>query len=125
MSNNFFKGCPALMSDARFLTDYRTPTTREQYNKYINGIVRDDDYRMFLQQNGTKIMDDEWAKDKKNNSCFPNECIHMFPTRSTPGMMYDEMNLYNATRRGKLAKPLPVCSTQPDYRASQTTQTVW
>jgi hypothetical protein len=125
MSNNFFKGCPALMEDGRFLTDYRSATTREQYNKYRNGIVRDDDFRMFLQNNGTRLMDDAWKKNRTDNSCFPNDCIHMFPTRSTPGMLYDEMKIYNAVKTQRLAKPIPQCVTQPDYRASQTPETKW
>lgn len=122
MADNFFRGCPAKMEDARFITDYRSPTTREQYNKYINHIVRDDDYRMFLQQNATTIMDGEWKHLRKTQSCWTNDCIHTFPTRSTPGMLYDEMRLYDAVRLGKMRAP---CKWQPDYRASQTPTTRW
>ena len=48
--------CPAKMDDGRYLQDFRSATRRDQYNKYINGIVRDDDYRLYLQQNGELIM---------------------------------------------------------------------
>jgi hypothetical protein len=122
MTDNYFKGCPAKMGDARFLTDYRSSTTRDQYNKHINHIVRDDDYRMFLQKNGANIMDKEWTYLRKNESCWPNECIHIFPTRSTPGMLFEEMNLYDNVREKGCG---PKCKPQPDYRVSQTPDTRW
>lgn len=115
--DNFFQECPAMMSDGRIFTDYRSPARREQYNKTINGFVRDDDYRMFLQLNAEKIMDSTWDHSKKINSCFPNQCIHTFPTRSTPGMNYQELKLYNAVRSGqKQAK----CENLADYRMTIT-----
>lgn len=52
--DNIFKSCPPKMEDGRFLTDYRTDSARNQYIKSINGLVRDDDYRIFLQQNTEK-----------------------------------------------------------------------
>ena len=58
--DNYFKGCPPRMDDARFLTDYRSQDTINQSIQKMNGIVRDDDYRLFLQQNAGTIMDRQW-----------------------------------------------------------------
>jgi len=121
--DNFFKGCPARMEDGRFLTDYRQADTREQYIRTINGITRDDDYRMFLQGNGESIIDREWDILRRTQSCQTNCCIHNYPTRTTPGSNYEELNLYNAVRTNRL-KPTdniyPRCSKKSDYRLTHT-----
>jgi hypothetical protein len=113
--NNFFNGqkkinddmkimvpvCPPKMADgARHLTDYRTPTQRNELIKYmsikpVRGIMRDDQYRIFLQSNGKKILDNEWKYHKKYNSCFPNSCIHNYPLRSTHEQMSKERDAYD------------------------------
>ena len=36
----------------------------------MNGIVRDDDYRLFLQTNGNTLRDSEWLYLRQNYSCF-------------------------------------------------------
>lgn len=118
--DNFNKDCPAMMSDGRLFTDYRTSHRREMYNKAINGIVRDDDYRMFLQNKAETIMDRTWDFTKKTSSCAPNVCIHTHPTRSTPTLNYEEMRLYNAVRTGKYLKKMPACKKLSDYRMSVT-----
>jgi CHAD domain-containing protein len=120
MVDNFFPGCPAKMERARQFTDYRTATRREQYNKNINGIVRDDDYRQFLQNNGEAILDKVWEHDKQVNSCFPNECLHTYPLRSTPSLDYQEMQLYTAVRTGKMSPAKFKCVPQHDYRSNYT-----
>ena len=121
--DNFFQGCPAKMSDGRFLTDFRPADTREQYNKAINNIVRDDEYRIFLQQNGEKIQDAEWQQFKTKEACPTKRCIHTNPTRSTFGMSYNEMKLYNQVQTGKIKESdpnYPKCVVLPDYRLTQT-----
>jgi hypothetical protein len=121
--DNYWKGCPPRMNDGRFLQDFRTADRREQYIKHINGIVRDDDYRMFLQQNGAKVMDKEWEILRKTQSCFTNACIHNYPTRTSPGSNYEELQIYNAVRTNKLKKSnkyYPHCKQMPDYRMSHT-----
>ena len=64
--DNFFKNCPPKMNDSRHLTDYRTATRREEYIKYVNNVVRNDDHRLFLQQNADRFMNDEWNRDVPN-----------------------------------------------------------
>ena len=124
--DNFYKGCPAKMEDGRFLTDYRTSTTREQYIKTINGFVRDDEYRMFLQQNGEQILDKEWQHLKEANSCPTTCCVHKYPTRMTHGTSYEELKMYNAVKSGQIKKTdsnYPHCTKMPDYRISHTNKT--
>ena len=118
--DNYFKMCPANMSDGRLFTDYRSATRREQYNKAINGFVRDDEYRLFLQNNGATLMDRTWDYTKKHNSCHPNVCIHTAFTRSSPREDYEEMQLYNNVREGKPTKISPKCHPMPDYRLTVT-----
>jgi len=121
--DNYWKGCPPRMDDGRFLQDFRTADRREQYIKHINGIVRDDDQRMFYQQNAEKIMDREWNILREKQSCFTNACIHQYPTRTSPGENHVERELYNAVRKNKITKKhpqYPHCPKLPDYRATHT-----
>jgi hypothetical protein len=96
--NNFFQNCPAVMSDGRHFTDYRSATSREEYNKYINNLVRDDEYRTLLQKNAKKIINLEWNKLSSDNSCVANKCVHAFPTRMTPQLLTQQMRDYNLSR---------------------------
>jgi len=123
--DNYFKGCPPKMADGRFLQDFRSPSRRELYTKTINGITRDDDQRLFYQQNAEKIMNQEWNMMKQQFSCFPNCCIHNYPTRTDPGSNYEELRLYNAVRTNKIQKGdnlYPACNQMPDYRMTDTKQ---
>lgn len=117
--DNFFKECPAKMSDGRLLTDYRTPVRREEYVKYINNIVRDDEYRLFLQANAESIADNEWNYNKKNKSCWVNECVHTYPTRVHPPSFVEERMKHDLlsvpNRQQKFT-----CSPKNDYRMTQT-----
>ena len=121
--DNFYKDCPAKMTDARFLTDYRSANTREQNIKMINNFVNDDEYRMFLQQNAETVMDKEWGIIKTTNSCRTNTCIHSDPTRSNNGMIYNELKRYNAVRTGKSDQSNSSCPVLNDYRMSYTNGT--
>lgn len=119
MSDNFFKGCPAMMSDGRLFTDYRTSVRANEYVKYINNIERDDDYRFFLQSNAEQIMDNQWDYARKNKSSWINECVHNYPTRMHPPWFVEEKkaanDLLNPNRTTKY-----VCSKFDDYRATDT-----
>jgi hypothetical protein len=116
--DNFFKTCPAMMSDGRLFTDYRTATRREQYNKYVNGIVRDDEYRMFMQTNASPIMDTTWNYNKEHNSCFVNKCVHTYPTRVPPAAFPEELQTYNDVMEHVPPKRNVTCSKYADYRAT-------
>lgn len=111
--------CPDKMDSGRYLQDFRTPSRRELYNMYINGIKRDDDMRKFYQNNAVDIMNKEWEFLRTTKSCFTNACIHNNPTRSTPGMDNLEMQMYNAVRSNQLKKNhpnFPHCKPLEDYR---------
>merc|ERR1712216_287808 len=116
--DNYFAGCPARMSDGRHLTDYRSSHKRELFNMQSNGISRSDDWRMFLQQNGEKLMDGEWCYMKNNHSCQQYPCFHEYGTKTTPGELHDEMKAYNSVKSGK--SKAPECKQRSDYRATVT-----
>jgi hypothetical protein len=112
--NNYFKDCPAKMDDSRQFTDWRTATRREEYVKHINGIVRDDEYRVFLQKNAEKIMNGEWSYLKKNANCWKNGCTHNYPTRMDPAKFVEERSAHdeaNKSGNGKFQ-----CAAEKDYR---------
>jgi hypothetical protein len=117
--DNFFKTCPAKMSDGRLFTDYRTAVRREEYVKFINNIVRDDEYRAFLQKNSETILDKEWDYNRKNKSCWVKECIHNYPTRVYPPWFVEERikhdSLNDPTRTEKYE-----CPKMSDYRVTVT-----
>lgn len=121
--DNFYKECPAKMEDARFLTDYRSSNTREQYIRSINGVVRSDESRAFLVDNAEKIMDAEWEYLNMSNSCKATTCIHTSPLRAPLGTANRELQLYNAVQSGKLKEGdngYPVCKPYADYRMTET-----
>jgi hypothetical protein len=120
--DNYWKECPAKMNDGRLLTDYRTAVRREEYVKYINNIVRDDEYRLFLQANSEAIIDNEWKYYKKDKTCDVNECIHTYPTRVYPPWFVEEKTKYDSLS-DPARKTKFVCAPQHDYRMSQTKKT--
>jgi hypothetical protein len=98
--DNFFKQCPAMMSDGRLFTDYRSTTQREENIKYINGINNEDNYRLFLQNNTQTIINREWEVNDKLKSCKnANACIHNYPTRVKPEWFVEELQKYNDRQR--------------------------
>lgn len=120
--DNYFKNCPAMMEDGQFLTDYQTATRRNEYIKYLNGIYRDDQYRLFLQQNANTFMNNEWEWNKTNNRCFVNPCVHQYPTRSSAQQMHMEKlafeSIYNPSKNTEQMKQLKTCPVLSDYRVT-------
>jgi hypothetical protein len=109
------------MEDARHLTDYRTATRREEFVKYVNNIVRNDDYRLFLQKNANNLMDSVWDYHKSVGSCPVNECVHTYPTRVYPPWFVEERmkydSLFDPSRKEKYA-----CAPRIDYRLNENKQ---
>jgi hypothetical protein len=122
--DNFYQSCPPMMSDGRLFTDNRLATRRNEYVKYINNVVRDDVYRLFLQDNATKISDNEWSYHKKKNSCFQNKCVHVYPSRVYSPYFAQERKNHDAKPRPYIlskapivsAKEMSTCGNYPDYR---------
>lgn len=118
--DNFFQNCPAMMNDGfRDITDYQTATRRNEYIRYVNDIYRDDQYRLFLQLNGKKILDREWEYDRKNHSCWDNACVHRFPLRQTTTQFIEERQAYDSIfdpKTNAQLAPMRACKKYPDYR---------
>jgi hypothetical protein len=118
--DNYYENCPARMEDARFLENYKSSTSIDEFIKFDNDIVRDDEYRLFLQINADKIMDNEWLHLKKNNSCWNNACVHKYPLRMDPRLFHKERSDANALFIQKQLDNSFKCDKYVDYRMSQT-----
>ncbi len=118
--DNFFNNCPAKMEDqGRHLSDFQSSTRRDEYIKYVNDVVRDDQYRLFLQLNGKEIMDREWAYNNKYNKCWVNDCVHNYPTRSSNKNFLEERlahdSIFNAATNVQFAN-LRKCAKHDGFR---------
>jgi hypothetical protein len=76
MDNRYHSyGCPALMQDGRFITNYTDSRIFEQNIRKINNIESAHDYRTFLQENAETLMNREREVMIQVNSCQVNgEC---------------------------------------------------
>ena len=75
MTDNKYYNCPALMSDGRFMTDYRPISITNQRISRSHDIYDNNDFRIFLQKNGIKMMRNEFNKFKRDNACvIPVRC---------------------------------------------------
>ena len=61
--------CPALMDDSRLFTNYLLNSKLNSYVKKVNGISDDNMYRLFLQKNGSKILNNERRFMSVNKKC--------------------------------------------------------
>ena len=118
--DNYYRNCPPKMNDARFTTNYKLDSSINEYIKYMNGITRDDDYRLFLQINANKLMDSEWMYLKKNDSCWNNACVHKYPLRMDPRLFVQERKNANLLFQNKIIPDNLRCDIYSDYRMSET-----
>ena len=118
--DNYYQNCPPKMDDGRFTTNYRSDTCINEYIKYVNGIVRDDDYRLFLQLNADKMMNAEWATLKKNDSCMNNACVHTYPLRMDPRNFAQEKEKANLLFKANNLPDSFKCPVYADYRMTDT-----
>ena len=118
--DNYYQNCPAKMDDGRFITNYRSDTCINEYIKYANGIVRDDDYRLYLQLNADKLMDTEWSSLIKNDSCFNNACVHTYPLRMDPRDFAQEKEKANFLFKANNLPDNFKCPVYADYRMTET-----
>ena len=88
--DNYWSNCPAKGLDARVLTDYKSSSVTDENIKYRYGITRNDDFRNFLQKNGSKLQNTEWNYLKQHNSCWNNACTHNYPLRMDPRKFVEE-----------------------------------
>lgn len=116
--DNYFQNCPPVMMQdgGRELGDFKTATRRNEYIKYINGMWRDDQYRVFLQSNGREIQNREWDWYSKGNRCREQGCVHIYPTLSTTEQYVEERKLAEAQlQRPRKSCKMP-CAKFDDYR---------
>ena len=115
--DNFYKHCPPVMSDGRLFTDYRSNIRVNEYLKYVNGINRDDDYRLFLQSNAEKILDDQWENEVANKLRSANDCVHNYPTTMSGSLFREERIAADSKEKTNGQYP---CRKFRDYRATVT-----
>jgi hypothetical protein len=77
MDNRYWNyGCPPLMQDGRFLTNYIRSNVVDQFIRTTNKIDSAHTYRVFLQQNGNQLVNKEKAYLIENNTCSVNgQCL--------------------------------------------------
>ena len=118
--DNYYENCPAKMGVDYGLTDFRSPTVVNEDVKHKNNIVDNNDYRAFLQTNGTKIMDSEWLKLKKTQSCWNNSCTHKYPLRMNPKDFIQERERTNMVFTDTNLPEILKCEYGSDYRMVNT-----
>ena len=118
--DNYYKNCPPKMDDGRFTTNYKSSSSINEYIKYMNGITRDDDYRLFLQINADKLMDTEWQYLRQNDSCWNNACVHHYALRMNPRLFSQERDNANMLFKQKELPDSFKCANYADYRMSDT-----
>ena len=116
--DNFHLQCPPMMSDGRLFTDYRTNIRANEHMKLTNNIIRDDDYRVFLQQNTDNILDSQWKNIKETKSCWTNNTVHTYPSR----MSYKWFETEKARADNYFTRQMPNVprTVYPDYRTVDT-----
>ena len=80
MDNRYYNyGCPAIMHDGRFITNYVRGRVVDQIIKHLNWINSSQDYKLFLQQNANLLMTKEREQLLKHFTCNINgQCIPTF-----------------------------------------------
>ena len=90
MDNRYFNyGCPALMQDGRFLTNYVRSRVFDNAIRNINSIDSAQNYKLFLQKNGDTILNNERVILQELNTCdVSGRCV---PLDNTP-IKYTDFN---------------------------------
>ena len=87
MDNRYYNyNCPPLMNDGRFISSYVRSSTFDQYVRNVNNINNATEYRHYLQNNGSEIMNNIKAYLRQNNTCsVEGKCLPMSgPTTPLP-----------------------------------------
>jgi hypothetical protein len=72
-SNNVYykDGCPALMCDGHFITNYASSNEITEAMRKINGFKSPNQFRTLMQANGEKFMNAERNYQVSHNTCTP------------------------------------------------------
>jgi hypothetical protein len=80
-SDNYYKDCPARMSDGRTFTDFRSNCNMNNLLRIKNQVTNNFEYRMLLARNGDVIRDMNEVTAEKKTSC-PGQYESVPPERS-------------------------------------------
>jgi hypothetical protein len=105
------------MDDGRFLTDYRTASTREEETKHKVHIQRNDDYRVYLQTNGINMINAQWKYERTHDACINNACAHQYPLRQNPKNFETERIQSGLLLTSVVLPASMTCKKYDDYRA--------
>lgn len=107
--DNYFQETPALMSDGRLYTDYRSSQVREKYFEYKNCLGSENEARTMRTLNGNQMLDDEWNYLVSTKLTTPRQVFfHTAPTtRTTNAFNMAEMNAYNTYNLKKINEYIP------------------
>jgi hypothetical protein len=103
-SNNKYFDCPARMDDGRSFTDYRPDSTVNDMIRYSNNIMGSNEYRQFLIDNASEIINvsNNYIKEKVGcNSCdykplpFQTECVINASTSTCKVVDPNGIGIYN------------------------------
>ena len=83
MSNNKFKSCPPLMSDARMFTNYIPSKQYNEHIKSVNSIGSNLEYKEFLQKNAEEIINKNFQYHVANK-CYNNQPNGLEPNGLEP-----------------------------------------
>ena len=76
-NNNKYFDCPALMSDGRIMTDYRSSTTLNDMIRLNNKVHSSNDYRQFLVNNAEDIMNVNENYITEKNACKSGKLVEV------------------------------------------------
>ena len=100
MDNRYFKyECPPLMNDGRFISNYVRSSTFDQYVRTTNNIKSSNDFRHYIQNNGSELINNIKGFYRENNTCsVEGKCLPMsgsqvpvIDTNDTKKMWYEEL----------------------------------
>ena len=99
VSNNKHFDCPARMNDGRHFTDYRPSCHLNNMIRANNNVLNSYDYRMFLTNNASKLMDLNRQYSCEKN-CSTN-CVSPYDETT----MLPEKELTNCNEKGCVTNP--------------------
>jgi hypothetical protein len=110
-----------MMNDqGRTLSNFKTSNKINEEIRFLNGIYRDDEYRLFLQNNAKKIAFQEFQNYRAANfnTCLPSDCVHNYPTSPMSMDFITERLAYDSIfdpKTNAQYKYLRQCKTYQDY----------
>jgi hypothetical protein len=81
MDNRYYSyDCPPLMNDGRFISNYVRSSLFDQYIRNTNNLDSSQDFKDFLQKNGSTILNNIKSYYRKENSCsIGGKCLPISP----------------------------------------------